>query len=865
MTSIGSSAFYGCSSLLSVSIPNNVTSIIKSAFEGCNALTEVIFEDGDQTLNIVGNGYLFNDSPLEKVYLGRNLSYNNDYSPFRNQVKLVNLTIGDCVTSIGNSLFKGCSKLNSVTIGKMVNSIDDNAFEYFAKKHCLFIVKNEDLEFILDLPNNILKDFINVVYEDNDKHQYIPLIFFGVGRLYCPNAFYTSDKGCLIDIDYDRTQIYNQIGKLINTYLNDEDISEQLMQESGYTFNPNLSWKNNVFYTFADDGDISREVTLTNAGDLFNVLGVQNIQKIEYLKISGEINGTDVMTLNRMTSLKRLDISDAKIVEGGVTYRDNLKTKNDEVGSYFFYSLNNLDFVALSKSANKICNNVFSDKNKLKNIFIPNSVISIEQAAFSGCSSLMSITIPNSVTSISDNAFRGCNGLTKVIFEDGIKSMEIILTHEKKGNIFEDTPLEEVYLGRNIYSHYGDILIFKGQINLTELTIGDNVTSIASSAFSGCSSLASVTIGNSVTSIGSLAFYGCRSLASVTIPNSVTSIGNSAFYGCRSLASVIIPDNVTSINGSTFEECSALRSVTIGNSVKSIGDNAFSGCLAIEEILSLNPTPPVINTSVFNGVDKENCKLLVTKGNLVYYWLDPVWKEFINISDDLLSLNMLPNVKYGDAPVDLTEYAPQGYTLKYESTNDNVARLDGTLLTICGAGEATIVASFPEEGSAMRLVGQMRQFIVDKANLEISAPNYTREYGKENPDIVFSYDGFVYDEDESALDIMPTATIMADENSEEGEYVIVISGAEAQNYNISYKNAKLIIIPSSSGVNSINDDVLKFCTENNCLVIEGAEGKDVQIYTLSGLMVFNGKEYRIPLSSGVYIVKIGNKRTKIKI
>ncbi len=50
---------------------------------------------------------------------------------------------------------------------------------------------------------------------------------------------------------------------------------------------------------------------------------------------------------------------------------------------------------------------------------------------------------------------------------------------------------------------------------MTSVTIGNSVTSIGSSAFSGCSSLTSVTIGNSVTSIGSDAFSGCSQLNKV--------------------------------------------------------------------------------------------------------------------------------------------------------------------------------------------------------------------------------------------------------------------------------------------------------------------------------------------------------------
>ena len=68
--------------------------------------------------------------------------------------------------------------------------------------------------------------------------------------------------------------------------------------------------------------------------------------------------------------------------------------------------------------------------------------------------------------------------------------------------------------------------------SVKQVIIGDGVTTIGSSAFSGCSSLTSLTIPNSVTDIGSSAFSGCSSLTSVTITNSVTTIGYYAFSGC---------------------------------------------------------------------------------------------------------------------------------------------------------------------------------------------------------------------------------------------------------------------------------------------------------------------------------------------
>jgi len=110
------------------------------------------------------------------------------------------------------------------------------------------------------------------------------------------------------------------------------------------------------------------------------------------------------------------------------------------------------------------------------------------------------------------------------------------------------------------------------QLVITDTVLGEPVTSIGDSAFSG-NQLTSVTIGNSVTSIGNSAFANNK-LTSVTIPNSVTSIGESAFSG-NQLTSVTIGNSVTSIGNSAFAN-NKLTSVTIGNSVTYIGGNAFS-------------------------------------------------------------------------------------------------------------------------------------------------------------------------------------------------------------------------------------------------------------------------------------------------
>jgi hypothetical protein len=87
---------------------------------------------------------------------------------------------------------------------------------------------------------------------------------------------------------------------------------------------------------------------------------------------------------------------------------------------------------------------------------------------------------------------------------------------------------------------------------------------------------------------------------SYAVPNSVTSIGSSAFSGCSSLTSVAIPNNVTSIGTAAFAGCSSLTNVTIGNKLTSIGTFGFLSCTGLTGVY-FKGNAPTVGSSVFNG------------------------------------------------------------------------------------------------------------------------------------------------------------------------------------------------------------------------------------------------------------------------
>ena len=121
-------------------------------------------------------------------------------------------------------------------------------------------------------------------------------------------------------------------------------------------------------------------------------------------------------------------------------------------------------------------------------------------------------------------------------------------------------------------------------------------------------------------------------MTELTLPSSVTSIGNYAFRGCSGLTELTLPNSVTSIGESAFWDCTGLTELTLPSSVTSIGAGAFGDCSGLSKITSLAEIPPVCGYSVFYGVNKTNCKLIVPIVSVIAYKQAEVWNEFSNIS-----------------------------------------------------------------------------------------------------------------------------------------------------------------------------------------------------------------------------------------
>lgn len=138
VTSIENLMFFDCNSLMSVTIPGSVTSIGNSAFKNCSSLTSVIIPENVTSL---GTDAFFNCSSLKSATILGSLTIIGE-GVFSGCGSLEGVTIPGSVTSIEHRAFWGCSSLESVTIPEGVTSIGEGAFKLCSSLESVTIPKS---------------------------------------------------------------------------------------------------------------------------------------------------------------------------------------------------------------------------------------------------------------------------------------------------------------------------------------------------------------------------------------------------------------------------------------------------------------------------------------------------------------------------------------------------------------------------------------------------------------------------------------------------------------------------------------------------------------------------------------------------
>ncbi len=226
VTEIGSYLFYGCSSIseidlknvtmihhhafyessiASLTIPSTTTYIGDGAFANCSNLISIRLEDSESWLNFgLYAQSCFSNCPIEKLYVGRSLSYSGIDSPFKENTQLNEVTFGNVISIIPDGLLYGCSSITSMTIPKNILGIEKNAFYGCTGINNIII---EDSENPLFIAFNNIDDILQGIWYD------CPITQLYIGRNIYEN------------INYDGWIDYEVYPMNIKTTLTDVDIT----------------------------------------------------------------------------------------------------------------------------------------------------------------------------------------------------------------------------------------------------------------------------------------------------------------------------------------------------------------------------------------------------------------------------------------------------------------------------------------------------------------------------------------------------------------------------------------------------------------------------------------------------------------
>ena len=276
-------------------------------------------------------------------------------------------------------------------------------------------------------------------------------------------------------------------------------------------------------------------------------------------------------------------------------------------------------------------------------------------------------------------------------------------------------------------------------------------------------------------------------------------------------------DNVIDKTRVIFHEEKTLGYDTGSDAAKFISDDAAYQIYSLDSegtMYSINQRP-ADNGEVPLGIIVKNAGDVTISANRIERSV-AIYDKLLDVYQDLSVNGYTFNATPGTIEdrfvlmTDLEIITANSYTIKYGDklptfgyTSGGVT-VEGTPSITCAATETSPIGEYViviSKGTVTNnnIIFANGKLTISKAPLKITARDYTIKQGEPLPVFEADYDGFKNDETEEVMKKSPVIATVATSASKPGEYDITVSGAEAQNYEISYGNGKLTILPYLRG------------------------------------------------------------------
>lgn len=501
VTAIGDQAFYGCSQLTNITIPNGVTSIGMGAFAVCGELTNVTIPNSTTAIgeaafygceklnyNEYDNAlYLGNNSnPYLVLIKAKDVSVSSciieahtkfiSFGAFAGCGELTSVTIPDSVISIGYAAFNECSKLTGVTIPNGVTSISERTFYNCGNLTSATI--GSDVTSIGESAFDGCHGLTNLTISSNILTYIEDKAFSGCSRLTNVNI---PDSVTSIG-----SEAFGYCQSLTNIIIPDKVTS---INYQTFAFcsklthaiigNSVTSIGESAFWSCNELTNITIPDSVTNIGNW----AFRDCNKLVNATIGSNVTSIGECAFDGCSELVNITIPDSVSFIGTLAFHECPKLNYNEFDNALYLGNSNNPYVVLIDAKNDFISSCEINKNT-KIIY---------ESAFVCCSEFTDIIIPGNVTYIGKTAFGRCNKLETITVDP-----------------------------RNSKYH----------------SVGNCLIETASKTLvTGCKN-SIIPSDGSVTSIGREAFYDCDTLTSINIPSTITSIGWHAFYSCDKLVKI---------------------------------------------------------------------------------------------------------------------------------------------------------------------------------------------------------------------------------------------------------------------------------------------------------------------------------------